>query len=312
MNGVQFYLYRDIPTAHGHVIHIDTEWALTSISQLQFWRGMTPEVFGGSDVRGVLSVDVSDWSGAGIGWTPRRAVLARRGRPRDVETAQAVDQCRQGTAARRRPALVVPRPGHRHRPDTPGFLQNAEPLLVNLIDTWALRPEATTAIPNLFLASDYVRTHTDLATMEGANEAARRAVNGLLDAVKFDGPRCDVWPLHEARGPRTMAAARRRAIEAGLPWDDSLMQVAAHAMRGASPLLEQVRPLLEQVAPFVNAVAGALDLTDGIIADGNEVGAVAPTLARGAAYLPTPRYVCGRHCRRDGRYRRLRGTGGFP
>ena len=72
-------------------------------------------------------------------------------------------------------------------PATPGFLRNAEPLLVNLIDTWALRPEATTAIPNLFLASDYVRTYTDLATMEGANEAARRAVNGLLDAVKFDG-----------------------------------------------------------------------------------------------------------------------------
>jgi uncharacterized protein with NAD-binding domain and iron-sulfur cluster len=43
-------------------------------------------------------------------------------------------------------------------------------------------------IPNLFLASDYVRTHTDLATMEGANEAARRAVNGLLDAAQFDGP----------------------------------------------------------------------------------------------------------------------------
>ena len=73
---------------------------------------------------------------------------------------------------------MVPRPGYRHRPAHPGFLRNAEPLLVNLVNTWALRPEATTAIPNLFLASDYVRTHTDLATMEGANEAARRAVNG--------------------------------------------------------------------------------------------------------------------------------------
>ena len=41
---------------------------------------------------------------------------------------------------------------------------------------------AVTAIPNLFLASDYIQTYTDLATMEGANEAARRAVNGILDA----------------------------------------------------------------------------------------------------------------------------------
>ena len=54
-----------------------------------------------------------------------------------------------------------------------------------------------TGIPNLFLASDYVRTYTDLATMEGANEAARRAVNGLLDAVDFAGSRCELWPLHE-------------------------------------------------------------------------------------------------------------------
>ena len=123
---------------------------------------------------------------------------------------------------------------------------------MNLVDTWALRPEATTAIPNLFLASDYVRTHTDLATMEGANEAARRAVNGILDAVKFDGPRCEIWPLHEPEilAPWRLHDAARYA--AGLPWDNSLMQVAAHAIRGASPLLEQARPLLEKVAPFVN------------------------------------------------------------
>ena len=54
---------------------------------------------------------------------------------------------------------------------------NSEPLFVNLVDTWRLRPRAVTAIPNLFLASDYVQTFTDLATMEAANEAARRAVN---------------------------------------------------------------------------------------------------------------------------------------
>ena len=145
----------------------------------------------------------------------------------------------------------------------PAFCRTSEPLLVNLVDTWAMRPEATTAIPNLFLASDYVRTYTDLATMEGANEAARRAVNGLLDAVKFDGPRCELWQLHEPEilAPWRLHDAAR--FKAGLPWDDSLMQVAAHALRGASPLLNQVRPLLEQVAPFVYPVADTLDQTDG-------------------------------------------------
>ena len=166
-------------------------------------------------------------------------------------------------------------------PARPGALRNVEPLLVNLVNTWALRPEATTAIPNLFLASDYVRTYTDLATMEAANEAARRAVNGLLDAVNFDGPRCELWQLHEPEilAPWRLHDAAR--FKAGLPWDDLLMQVAAHTLRGASPLLDQVRPLLEQVAPFVYSVADALDLADGVIEDPSTVRTVDPTAKRG-------------------------------
>ena len=140
-----------------------------------------------------------------------------------------------------------------------GWLRNSEPLLVNLVDTWALRPEATTAIPNLFLASDYVRTYTDLATMEAANEAARRAVNGLLDAVKFDGSRCELWPLHEPEILQPWRLHDAARYQVGLPWDASLVQVAAHALRGGSPLLEQVRPLLELVSPFTHAIADTLD-----------------------------------------------------
>ena len=220
MNGVQFYLTRDLPTAHGHVIHIDTEWALTSISQLQFWRGMTPELFGGSDVRGVLSVDVSDWSAPGSNGRPA-AQCSREEVVRETwkQLKQSINVGRELVRDEDLHSWFLD-PDIDIDPTHPGFLQNAEPLLVNLIDTWALRPEVTTAIPNLFLASDYVRTHTDLATMEGANEAARRAVNGLLDAVKFDGPRCDVWPLHE---PEVLAPWRLHdaaRYEAGLPWDD--------------------------------------------------------------------------------------------
>jgi uncharacterized protein with NAD-binding domain and iron-sulfur cluster len=70
-------------------------------------------------------------------------------------------------------------------------------LLVNVVNSWQYRPEAYVEIPNLFLAADYVRTYTDLATMEGANEAARRAVNAILDATKSDAERCRLWPLHE-------------------------------------------------------------------------------------------------------------------
>ena len=38
MNGIMFYLREDLPLVHGHAIYLDSEWALTSISQRQFWR----------------------------------------------------------------------------------------------------------------------------------------------------------------------------------------------------------------------------------------------------------------------------------
>jgi hypothetical protein len=74
---------------------------------------------------------------------------------------------------------------------------NEEPLLINTAGSWKHRPPAVTGIDNLFLASDYVQTNTDLATMESANEAARRAVNGILDASGSSASKCAVWEHEE-------------------------------------------------------------------------------------------------------------------
>jgi geranylgeranyl pyrophosphate synthase len=78
--------------------------------------------------------------------------------------------------------------------------------------------------------------------------------------------------------------------KAGLPWDNSLVQVAAHAMRDASPLLERARPLLEHVAPFLNTAAGALELSDRGLPDARELSAGDPVEIRrfAVAYAPTP------------------------
>src|SRR5215207_11535623 len=62
MNGAMFYLDKDVPLVHGHALYIDSEWALTSISQRQFWRGFDFSATGDGRVQGILSVDVSDWS----------------------------------------------------------------------------------------------------------------------------------------------------------------------------------------------------------------------------------------------------------
>ena len=66
MNGIMFYLDRDVPLVHGHTIYIDSPWALTSISQAQFWPDVELEEMGDGRVGGILSVDISDWEAPGI------------------------------------------------------------------------------------------------------------------------------------------------------------------------------------------------------------------------------------------------------
>ena len=265
MNGIQFYLKRDVPICHGHVIHIDTEWALTSISQVQFWRSLSPHRFGDHEVKGVLSVDVSDWTNPGSNGRPAMACS------REEVARETWTQLKRSLNGENE----ILRDEDLHSwfldPDIEldakrrGRLSNSEPLLVNLENTWALRPEAATASPNLFLASDYVRTYTDLATMEGANEAARRAVNGLLDRAGFAGSRCEIWPLHEPEflAPWRLYDADR--FKAGLPWDATLVEVAAQALSG-SGALEHLRPLIVAATPFLAPLAAALDPSPDAIA----------------------------------------------
>ena len=72
-----------------------------------------------------------------------------------------------------------------------GHVTNVE-LLVNVAEHWYLRPEATTGDLESVPRFDYVRTYTDLATMEGANEAKCRAVNAILDADHSSATRCAI------------------------------------------------------------------------------------------------------------------------
>ncbi len=66
MNGLQFYLGNDVPVVNGHTIYIDSPWALTSVSQRQFWRTGSLQQYGDGRLGGILSVDISDWMAPGI------------------------------------------------------------------------------------------------------------------------------------------------------------------------------------------------------------------------------------------------------
>ncbi len=75
MNGIMFYLREDLPLVHGHAIYLDSAWALTSISQRQFWRE-----FDFPGIGGVLSLDISEWQRPG----PRTGKVAALCTPEEI------------------------------------------------------------------------------------------------------------------------------------------------------------------------------------------------------------------------------------
>jgi len=197
MNGIQFYLRRDVPLVHGHTIYLDSPWALTSVSQRQFWTGVDLSAFGDGQVAGILSVDISEWEAPGVLYARpamectakeiQEEVWAQLKQHLNVDGGMQLDDADLLTWFLD-PDVQFP---------NPTMATNLEPLLINTAGSLQYRPEAQVEIPNLFLASDYVRTYTDLATMEGANEAARRAVNCLLLAAGSTAQPAQIWPLTE-------------------------------------------------------------------------------------------------------------------
>jgi len=216
MTGIQFYLTKDVQLEYGHQLCSDSPWALTSLSQPQFWRDTVDleKDYGDGRVRGILSVDISDWQNPGLN---RKAAI-------DCTPAEiAAEVWRQLKAG-----LPVLQDADMHSwyldDDIQvatlrlGKLMNMEPLLVNRAYRWSMRPSPRTDIPNLFLAADYVRTFTDLATMEGANEAARRAVNSILKVSQSRAKPCRLWNLREPWPFAPSRWADRRRYAKGLPW----------------------------------------------------------------------------------------------
>jgi 15-cis-phytoene desaturase len=264
MSGIQYFLDRPFPLVNGHVAYEDSAWALTSVSQAQFWTGVELEDYGQGDLREVFSVIISDWDtpGTEVVHKPARACTAeeifeeslaqiqaalkhsglpplRREYVLDwmldpdiafpcapflpVETAEEKGRREQPRLHRSRliPAREFARMQRKRRAaagtGTPALSRNAEPLFISTVGAWSDRPEAVTEIGNLFLASDYVKTTVDIASAEGANQAARKAVNGILDAAGSSAPRVRVWNRVEPLVLAPWQAVDRYRFQRGLP-----------------------------------------------------------------------------------------------
>jgi 15-cis-phytoene desaturase len=236
MVGIQYYLYEDVPLVRGHLFFPDSPWALTAISQPQFWRdlGMFRRTFGDGSVGGLLSIDISEWDRPGM-FTPKTAKQCTR-----EEIAKEVwEQLKAAlNGAGEGGTVLTDELLHSwhldddvdHSAGLPPT--NASRLLVHPPGSWAVRPEAGTNIPNLAIASDYVRTHTNIASMEGACEAGRRAANAILDRTGSTAARSEIYPLVEPRQFDTLKWIDAKLYARGSPHLFQRLGIR-HAVRAA-------------------------------------------------------------------------------
>lgn len=243
LSGVQFYFDADLRCIDGHALYLDAPWRLSAISQPQFWdqqRGWW------DGYRGLLSVDVADWAtpytggGANTAWDSTRADVAKL----------VWRQVAERVPAARRQALPQPIVFHLDEnivldPATGRPTWNRTPLLLTRVGRYPERPGRldprgyavygvtdgpTLGLGRLVMAGTHLQTHTRLTTMEAANESARHAVNGILEAEGFRGARCRIWDIED---PDTL----------GLPDLRSLVDLDAELHRRGLPHLIEILDL---------------------------------------------------------------------
>ncbi len=219
MAGIQYFLTKRIDLTHGHLTYVDAEWALTSLTQAQFWpeREFAAD-YGDGRAVDCLSIDISDWDTPGRLNGKKAKFCTHRQIAREV-WHQVRRHLKDTDPAIAQDGLVHSwflDPGIRWSKARQRNL-NQTPLLVNTVGSWEKRPQARTRIPNLFLSGDYVQTDIDLATMEGANESARAAVTGLLDEAGSSAPPPQMYRLYDPPEFAALKAADKALYEQGLP-----------------------------------------------------------------------------------------------
>lgn len=217
MVGIQYYLKKKVTLTKGHITFIDSPWALTALTQGDFWASRDfPRDYGDGVAVDCLSVDISNWDAKGILY----GKTAKECSPQEVAN-EVLAQIRYHHTMGE---LFEPSDIHSWFLD-PGVVYNATtgrntndtPLLVNTAGSWKDRPGVTTKIPNFFLTGDFVRTNIDLATMEGANESGRRAANAILDLTGSTAARAKIFTLWENPALVPLQKVDALLYKAGLP-----------------------------------------------------------------------------------------------
>ncbi|OBE93644.1 twin-arginine translocation pathway signal protein [Mycolicibacterium elephantis] len=215
MNGLMFYLKDRVDVTKGHVNYVDSGWAITSISQEQFWKKSLTE-YGDGTVRDCLSAIISDWSTPG-NFNGKSA--------RDCTPQEIAQEAWQQIKAHLNDTHKVLDDDMLHSwfldpaiidSGTPD-VRNDEPLFIQDPGSWHRRPNAVTGIDNLFLAGEWIKTDQNVTTMEGANEGGRYAANGVLQASGYNGDMVKIVELFQAPWWEPFKQLDRGRYMSGLP-----------------------------------------------------------------------------------------------
>jgi hypothetical protein len=69
------------------------------------------------------------------------------------------------------------------------------------------------------MAGTFLQTYTRITSMEAANESARHAVNALLNVLKINADRCEIWDPEDRELPdlQWFKDLDQRLVEQGRP-----------------------------------------------------------------------------------------------
>lgn len=240
MVGVQFFLSEDVEMVSGHTVYPTAPWAMTSVSQAQFWRSTfavpLDELFEAPELKGVLSCIISAWDNKAprIGKAPETCTAEEIAR-------EAFAQVLEGSGVDLSWEQVL---GFHVDADiqfSPGTAFCPTPLWVSPRGSFSHRPLADFGADNLFIASDWARTETDVGSMESADEAARWSVRAVARRLPEPPPESALPQVPRLRLWRAVEIARRVdkwLFEHGIPHP---LELEPATRRLLSRLLRELR-----------------------------------------------------------------------
>jgi len=182
MNGMKFFFRRRLPIFNGAIDFVDAPWLMAGLTQAQFWPVDFASTYGDGSVQDCFSLFIANWA------TPGSFIKKRADECSEEEIAVEVwEQMKRHLNDSRR-TILTDDLLHSWDIDAGMLRQNGrlvsdDPLVLPSAGQRADRPDVATAIPNLFLAGDYLKSNWLVANMESASYNARRAVAALLESA---------------------------------------------------------------------------------------------------------------------------------